>query len=152
MNGAIGTTPGFYVWGIDRGTGLTTSSFASLGLPNIFFDALLIVNPDGSGRVSTLGAGATTTSFVAGSFSISGNSFSALIPKSLLPSKGLSFDEYTQNLWPRFNGPVAAGTTPISDFASDTVMTKVSVPEPASLSLLGLGLLTFGFGRQKKLS
>jgi hypothetical protein len=150
MNGAIGTTPGFYVWGIDRGTGATTSNFASLGLPGIFFDALLFVNPDGSGRVSTLGAGATTTQFVAGSFSIVGNSFSAVISESLLPTKGFSFDQYTQNLWPRFNGVVPAGTTNISDFAADATMTKVSVPEPASLSLFGLGLLALGFNRKKQ--
>ena len=150
MNGAIGTTPGFYVWGIDRGTGSTTSSFASLGLPNIIFDALLFVNPDGSGRVSTLGAGGTTTQFGAGSFAIAGNSFSAVLSTSLLPSKGFSFEQYTQNLWPRFNGPVAAGTTAISDFAPDAKMAPVSVPEPASLSLFGLGLMALGVKRKKK--
>jgi len=150
MNGAIGTTAGFYVWGIDRGSGSTTSSFASLGFANIFFDALLFVNPDGSGRVTTLGAGGTTTQFVAGSFSISGNSFSAVLSASLLPTKGFSFDQYTQNLWPRFGGAVPTGTSAISDFAADTVMTKVSVPEPASLSLFGLGLLALGFNRKKK--
>lgn len=149
MNGLIGSTPGFYVWGVNRGAGATTSNFNSLGLPGVIFDSILVVNQDGSGRVATLGVGGLTTQFTAGSFVISGNSFTAQIAASLLPSRGFAFSEYTQNLWPRFNGPVAAGMTTISDFSPNASMASISVPEPASLTLLGLGLLMIGLLKRR---
>jgi PEP-CTERM motif len=149
MNGLIGSTPGFYVWGVNRGAGASTSNFNSLGLPGVIFDSILVVNQDGSGRVATLGVGGLTTQFTAGSFVISGNSFTAQIASSLLPSRGFAFSEYTQNLWPRFNGPVAAGMTPISDFSPNASMASVTVPEPATLSLMGFGLLMIGMLKRK---
>lgn len=153
MNGAIGSTAGgFYVWGLDRGTGATTSNFASLGLPGIIFDSLFIMNQDGSGRVTTLGAGGTTTNFGAGTFAISGNTFSAYLSASLFPTKGFAIEDYTHNLWPRFGGAVAAGKSPISDFAPNASMAHITVPEPFSLSLLGVGLLALGVSRAKKKS
>src|SRR4051794_15061012 len=40
MNGDIGMTAnGFYVWGVNRGAG--TAGFASNGLPDILFDAVV---------------------------------------------------------------------------------------------------------------
>jgi hypothetical protein len=141
MNGAIGTTPGgLYVWGFDRGAGATTANFSSLGLPNIIFDSVVIVLPDGSGQVVELGASPVMTPLAPGSITISGNTFNAVVPVALLPTKGFATLDYMQNLWPRFGGVTTDDQ--IADFAPDSAMAHISAPEPASLGLLGLsGLL-----------
>jgi len=142
LNGAIGTTPGgLYVWGVDRGAGATTANFAGLGLPNIIFDAVVVVLPDGSGQVVELdGLMPVMTPLAPGAVTISGNSFSAVVPVALLPSNGFATLNYTQNLWPRYGG--VTSDDQISDFAPDSTMATISAPEPASLGLLGLtGLL-----------
>ena len=141
MNGAIGTTPGgLYVWGLDRGAGAVTANFGSLGLSNIIFDAVVVVLPDGSGQVVTLGVTPVMTPLDPGAVTISGNSFSAVVPVALLPSNGFATLNYTQNLWPRYGG--VTSDDQISDFAPDSTMATISAPEPASLGLLGLsGLL-----------
>jgi len=139
MNGAIGTTPGsLYVWGFDRGAGATTTNFSGLGLPNIIFDSVVVVLPDGSGQVVDI-AGGTMTPLAAGAVTISGNTFNAVVPVALLPTKGFATLDYTQNLWPRNGGVVSDDQ--ISDFAPDSTMAHVSAPEPATLGLLGLSSL-----------
>ena len=141
MNGAIGTTPGaLYVWGLDRGAGATTANFESIGLPNVIFDSVVVVLPDGSGQVVTLGLTPVMTPLAPGAVTISGNSFSAAVPVSLLPSNGFATLNYTQNLWPRYGG--VTSDDQISDFAPNATMAGISAPEPASLGILGLsGLL-----------
>ncbi|HTO05531.1 MAG TPA: hypothetical protein VMR86_00600 [Myxococcota bacterium] len=138
LAGPIGTTPGaFYVWGVDRGAGASTASFASLSLPNIVFDSVVIVQPDGSGQVVLLGgASPVMTPLASGSVLISGNSFAATVPLSMLPSNGLSAQSYTQNLWPRYLG--VTSDDQISDFAPDATMAPVTAPEPVALALVGL--------------
>jgi hypothetical protein len=135
LNGNIGTTDqAFYIWGVNRGAG--TSNFAALGLPNIVFDTVIRINPDGTGAVTIIGG--ATTPLAAGSITISGDSFQALVPLSLLPSNGFSVAQYGQNLWPRFGGSV--GNAQIADFAPDDRDASVTIPEPATLLLLGTGL------------
>jgi hypothetical protein len=142
LNGAVGTTAGgLYVWGLDRGAGATTANFSSLALPNIIFDAVVIVNQDASGLVVQLGATPVMTPLDPGAITISGNTFSAVVPVSLLPSNGFATLNYTQNLWPRFGGVTTDDQ--IADFAPDSTMAGISsAPEPASLGLLAVtGLL-----------
>ena len=53
LGGNIGTTAGgFYVFGVNRGAG--TARFASLGLNNVLFDAVVIINNNLTGSVRDL--------------------------------------------------------------------------------------------------
>ena len=139
LNANIGTTAqAFYIWGVNRGG--STANFASLGLPNIVFDTVVRINPDGTGQVTLIGG--ATTALAPGSITISGNSFQALVALSLLPSNGFTLSQYGQNLWPRFGG--ATGNAQISDFAPDATNAGIDTPEPATLLLLGTGLIGLG--------
>ncbi len=132
QSGAVGlTATGLYVWGVNRGAG--TAGFAVNGLPGVLFDRVVLLRPDGTGSVSG-------TNLPAGSVLISGNTITASVSGSLLPSTGYAKGAYTFNLWPR-DGGLAAGFTQISDFAPDNAnFTATVVPEPASVVLMSLGL------------
>src|SRR5262245_50497227 len=131
LNGAIGTTPGgLYVWGVDRGAGASTASFASLGLSNIIFDSVVVVLPNGSGQVVLLGATPVMTPLDPSAIDITGSSFSVNVPIALLPSNGFATLSYTQNLWPRFGGVTTDDQ--ISDFAPDSSMASITAPEPGA--------------------
>ncbi len=132
QSGAVGLTPtGLYVWGVNRGAG--TAGFAANGLNGVLFDRVVLLRPDGTGSIGA-------TALPAGSVLISGNTISATVSGSLLPSTGFAKNNYTFNLWPR-DGGLAAGFTQISDFAPDNSnFTASVVPEPGSLALMSLGL------------
>lgn len=134
MDGAIGTTAGgIYVWGVNRGAG-TAGFGVSLGLTNVLFDSVVILRPDGTGTVNRLNGSTTAITST-----ISGNTISALVPISALPSRGFTINHYGFNLWPRLNGgPV----TNIADFAPDNATVR-AVPEPATWALLlaGFGIV-----------
>lgn len=134
MSGAVGSTAtGLYVWGVNRGAG--AAGFAANGINGVRFDRVILLRPDGTGTVA--GAGALP----GGSVMLSGNTITATVSGSLLPSTGFANKlDYTWNLWPRDSA--FAGFTAISDFAPDNAnFTATPVPEPSTavLSLLGLG-------------
>lgn len=138
FDGPVGTTPGaFYVWGLDRGQGTARFAGGSPPLaPNVVFDSVVVVRPDGTGQVNDLIAG-TSSVLPASAIAISGGTINATVPVGLLPTRGLSADRYTWNLWPRVG---AGSNTQISDFAPDGSNVQVSVvPAPASVALMGLG-------------
>ena len=139
MAAAIGSTAsGFYIWGFDRGQG--TPRFAANGFGGVLFDSVVRINPNGSGAVTNLLTGPpTTTTFGAGTATVSGASFSLDIAASLLPSAGFAPSAYTWNLWPR-DSNVAGNFQQISDFAPDNSNQAVTVPEPGSLLLVAMGL------------
>jgi hypothetical protein len=133
MSGGIGhTANALYVWGVNRGAG--TAGFAVNGFDGVRFDRVVLVRPDGTGAV---GAAALP----AGSVTISGNTISAVVSGSLLPSTGFGKLDYTWNLWPR--DTTFAGFAAIADFAPDNsnfTSTAGVVPEPTTLALWGAGL------------
>jgi len=151
LNAPINTTPeAFYVWGIDRGAGSTTSNFSSLGLPNIFFDAVLVVQNEGTGAVNDLTGVNPPFALAAGAVTSSGNTIQALVPLSALPTRGLAASQYGWNLWPRWGG-IPMSNAQISDFAPDTVNAQVDVvPEPSTSLFLFTGVLALGAVRRRK--
>ena len=141
MDGPIGTTAdSLYVWGVNRGAG--TAGFASDGVDGVRFDRVVLLDPDGTSAVA--GAG----NLPAGAVTISGNTISAVISGSLLPSTGFKKIDYTWNLWPR--NVTFAGFSAIADFAPDnanftTTPGSVPVPEPETYLLMLAGLVLTGW-------
>jgi hypothetical protein len=90
-----------FSWGINHG--YSNLNFAELGLPNVLFDSVLTLRPDGT--ASYRGANAPTGSVVA-----SGNTLTAVLPISFLappppptnpPGQLLPVTDWSYNLWPR---------------------------------------------------
>lgn len=136
--GAVGSTPGtVYVFGVNRGQG--TARFGAIGT-DVLFDAVVIVDPGVSTVVTDFvtNPAATTVTLAAGATAITGNGLQVEVPDASLPSRGFGFDRYAINLWPRSG---LGSNDQIADFAPDNGTFSVGVPEPASLALLGPGLL-----------
>ncbi len=146
MDGAVGTTPGtFSIWGVNRGNGaprLISSGPPSVGPPTILLDAIVRLGADGSGFLlafPTMGA-PVGTPLAPGSVIISGNTISAFVPFSLLPSTGFATNAYTYINWTRSD---LGSQVNIADLAPDGRSITASVPEPASWAMMiaGIGLV-----------
>lgn len=144
MAGPIAPTEavgGLYITGVDRGQG--TARFLSgtpvIG-PNVLWDLIVRINPNGTGLVNNQVAG-VVTQLDPRDISISGNDYTASVPLSLLlPSATRPPEQWTYNLWPR-NGLVPGHNEHVSDLAPDDGNSSVQVvPEPSALILAGLGL------------
>ena len=135
MAGPIAPTQdigGLYVIGIDRGRG--TPRFLGgtprIG-PNVLWDLIVRINPNGTGLVNNQIAGVVTQLDPAG-IRISGTQFVASVPLSLLtpaPAALLPLlppEQWTYNLWPR-NGLVPGRNENVSDLAPDDGNSPVQV-------------------------
>jgi hypothetical protein len=128
---------------VNRGSGtdrLVTSGPPAVGDSSILLDAVVRFDFDGSGRVVTF-ASATSPPAIALLFahSIVGNTVSAEIPWSALPSTGFAPAEYTYIAWSRS----ALGSQQfIADLAP--AASVLAVPEPVSSALMMAGLLAAG--------
>ena len=149
--GAIDATPGqLYAWGINRGAGtpridlLRDPDIA----PGILFDAVLVMLPNGFLSVVTIpAAGAPTATNFVGGTTISGNTFSAVVPLSLLFSTGFAPENYTFGLWSRMRvDPTVDGTNnEIADFLQGSgALNARAVPEPGTWLTMLLGFATVG--------
>jgi len=145
LDGAVGnsTATPYYLFGVNRGSGtdrLVTSGPPAVGDSSILLDAVVRFDFDGSGRVVTF-ASATSPPAIALLFahSIVGNTVSAEIPWSALPSTGFAPAEYTYIAWSRS----ALGSQQfIADLAP--AASVLAVPEPVSSALMMAGLLAAG--------
>jgi len=126
---------GLYVIGANTGTG-TIRPFAGIGAPNVIFNQAIVIQKTGAAAVS--GNNMTAT--------ISGNSFSLVVPLAFLPSTGFAPTDYGFNLWPR-NG--TGNNNQISDFAPDNA-NIAAVPEPATWALMILGFGLAGVGLRRR--
>lgn len=134
MDGAIAPTQavgGLYLFGIDRGQG--TARFLSgtpvIG-PNVVWDSVLRINPNGTGNFNNLLAGLNTPLNPA-DIHINGNEFTASVPLSLLtPAATKPPQEWTYNLWPR-NG--VGQNVQVSDLAPDNSNSPVQTIAPARI-------------------
>jgi len=86
--------------------------------------------------------------------SISGRTISVTLDRSLLPSTGFDFTDFTYNLWPRY-GTASGGNGMVTDFAPDNENFKASqaVPEPAAWAfmIMGFGLVGTALRRRQLL-
>jgi len=157
MAGPIAPTQGIgalYLFGLDRGRG--TARFRNspaappiIG-PNVLWDSVLRINPNGTGLFNNIVAGVVTPLDPA-DITISGDAFTASVPLGLLlPMATRPPQEWTYNLWPR-NG--IGLNVQVSDLAPDDGNAPVqAVPEPTSLTLFGIGafgLLGYGWRRSR---
>ncbi len=119
-----------FAFGFDKG-GASNSPFASIGFPDVKFNAVAALRADGTG---VIGAVALTPV-------ISGNTISATFSADLLPSTGLDFGSYGWSLWSQDLAVTGLGRN--ADFGPTANVQVSSVPEPAAwaLMLAGLGLL-----------
>ncbi|MFM9978689.1 MAG: PEPxxWA-CTERM sorting domain-containing protein [Sphingomonadaceae bacterium] len=134
---------GRYVVGVNTGSGVI-APFGGIGQGNVIFNQAIIILKDGT---ATLGG----NPLAAGSVTIAGNSFSATVALSLLPSTGFVAGNYGWNIWPRNDG---AGVAAISDFAPENaLLVAVAVPEPTTWSLMigGFGIAGAALRRQRTL-
>jgi hypothetical protein len=134
MDGPIAPTQlinGLYLFGVDRGQG--TPRFLNgtpvIG-PNVVWDSLVRINPDGTGRFNNLLTGVVTPLNPA-DISISGNELTASVPLSLMqPAATKPPQEWTYNLWPR-DGLTPGQNQNVSDLAPDDGNSPVHPLAPA---------------------
>jgi hypothetical protein len=151
LNGAPGTTPlAKYNIGIDRGAG--TNTFPIGFRPDASEDAVINLVPAtqaGEVRLFEGGIVVTTTPLASGAITISGNTISALVPMSMLPSTGFAPDDYTFLLWSRTQlAPGVPQQFGIADFAPDQGLLS-SVPEPSTWVIMLLGFGAIGFAMRR---
>jgi hypothetical protein len=115
-----------YVWGVDRGIGAKTANFERLGRPNIVFDLVVAVNFAGGTSAVTPLDGGSPTPIPSEWITVEGATVSVRVPAELLPPRGVSRDQYTWNLWPRWGG-IPFSDEQISDFAPDFDNAPVTV-------------------------
>lgn len=163
QNGAIGTSAGnLYVWGVDRGQGQDTILAHSPGQPSlgngVKFDAFITFDSTGTKDglfLITYNADKSVNSVTPGFFdpswvTIDGDSISAAVTLSELPSTGFDVAHFGLNLWPRLGD--TSTTAHIVDFApngleqdpqGNPLFNPSAVPEPASWALMitGFGLM-----------
>ena len=146
MAGAITTTSGFYVIGVNRG-GAGPSPFAGIGEPNVIFNSLIFLQQNATGSVTLLPGG--STNLAAGTVTINGSTISVVIPLIMLPSTGFDPDHYGFSIWPR-SSSAPAGNGQITDFAPNNA-TLAAVPEPATWAMLivGFGMLGAAMRRRR---
>ena len=118
---------GIYLFGVDRGRG-TPRFRAGTPLigPNVTWDLIVRINPNGTGLVNNQIAGVTTQLDPA-DIRIDGNTITASVPLSLLlPGATRPPEQWTYNLWPR-NGIVPGQNVHVSDLAPDDGNSPVQV-------------------------
>jgi hypothetical protein len=150
LDPTTGANRGSFSWGINHG--YANLNFSQIGLPGVVFDAVLTLNPNGTGTYR--GAQAPV-----GSVTVSGNTITAVLPLTFLapppqPANAqgplLAPADWSYNLWPRSSiradgTPLGFGDAQIADFAPNaTVFRAETVPEPASVVTLATGLLGAG--------
>lgn len=125
--------PGFYIIGVNTGTG-TIDPFDDIGQGNVTFNQAIRINKDGTGNIGA-------TQLADGSVTIIGNILTASVPAALLVSTGAVPGNYGFNIWPR----VALGNNnQISDFAPENALLRVGVPEIGTWSMMVLGVGAIG--------
>jgi hypothetical protein len=137
MAGPIAPTQavgGLYIIGVDRGLG--TPRFAGrtpvIG-PNVLWDSVVRVNPDGTGLFNNIVAGVVTP-LTAADITINGNEFTASVPVSvMMPSATRPPQEWTYNLWPR-NSAVIGNNAAVPDLAPDDGDSPVQTIAPARVA------------------
>ena len=137
MDGPIAPTQdlgGLYLFGMDRGQGTPRFRGRSPEIgPNVLFDSIVRINPDGTGLVNNLVINVMTQLNPA-DISINGNEFTASVPLSLLlPASTRRPQEWTYNLWPR-NGASVGQTVQVSDLAPDDGNSPVQTIAPAQVA------------------
>ena len=133
------TSQGIYVFGANTGTG-ALRPFAALGQGNVIFDQAITIRKDGTGSI---GATALNPSSIA----ISGDTLTAQIALSLLPSTGFAPEQYGFNLWPRIG---TGNNNQITDFAPENATLAAAVPEPATWTLFLIGFGAVGYGLRRR--
>ena len=137
MAGPIAPTQalgGLYIIGVDRGRG--TARFAGrtpvIG-PNVLWDSVVRVNPDGTGLFNNI-VGGVSTPLSAADITINGNEFTASVPVSLmLPAATRPPEQWTYNLWPR-NSAVIGNNAAAPDLAPDDGNAPIRIVAPAQVA------------------
>jgi hypothetical protein len=137
MAGPIAPTQaigGLYIIGVDRGLG--TPRFAGrtpvIG-PNVLWDSVVRVNPDGTGLFNNIVAGVVTP-LTEADITIDGTRFTASVPISaMLPMATRPPEQWTYNLWPR-NSAVIGNNAAVPDLAPDDGNAPVRVIAPARVA------------------
>jgi hypothetical protein len=134
MAGSVAATQavgGLYLFGVDRGQGtprfLSTPPAPPVIGPNVVWDSVLRINPNGTGNFNNLMAGVNTPLNPA-DIHINGDEFTASVPLTLLtPGAIRPPQEWTYNLWPR-NG--LGQNVQVSDLAPDDGNSSVQTIAP----------------------
>jgi hypothetical protein len=137
MAGSVADTQpigGLYLIGLDRGLG--TPRFRGgtpvIG-PNVTWDSVVRVNPDGTGLFNNQVAG-VITSLNPADIHIDGDEFTVSVPLSvMLPMATRPPEEWTYSLWPR-NGVVIGQNQHVSDLAPDDGNSPFQVAAPARIA------------------
>jgi hypothetical protein len=138
MAGSIAETQavgGVYLIGVDRGQGTprflsTPNSPPEIG-PNVVWDSLVIIRPNGTGMFRDAVLGVVTPLDPSG-ITINGDEFTVSVPLSQMqPNSTRPPAEWTYNLWPR-NG--IGNNVQVSDLAPDDGNSPVQTIAPAQVA------------------